>query len=179
MVQQYIDFRSEQSTPLTTLENTRIDIAVQQLMDWGQKNPALMKNLKSLRDVGISTDANASVENDQELADDLKKLQGKWTEINSGDSPLTMTQEFVGQTSTTHFIDKNGKVDHGHSGRLTLSRSGGAKVLTSYIGNSKNDGYSFIYHIEGDTLSIVSKMLSNRNSLPVVEFHQWKKVQDE
>lgn len=175
-IQQFVAFRARQSTPLTALDNTRIDIAIERLMDWGQKNPELMQDLKNLRDVGISTDANASIENDPELADDLKKLQGKWTEINSQGRPLKMSQEFVGQTSTTFFVSDDGKVDRGHSGRISLSRSGGAKVLTSYIGDSKNNGVSFVYHLDDNTLTVVSKMLSNHNSLPVVELHQWKKV---
>ncbi|MGB7347491.1 MAG: serine/threonine-protein kinase [Pirellulaceae bacterium] len=177
-VRQFVAFRSKASSPLTPMDNTRIDIGIQQLMDWGQSNPDLMQELKSLRDVGIATDANATVKNDDELASDLMKLQGRWIEINSANKKLTMSQEFKGQTSTTFFVDNDGKVDRGHSGRIALTRSGGAKVLTSYIGASKNNGISFIYHLEGDTLSVVSKMLSNRNSLPAVEFHQWKKVKD-
>ncbi|QDT13820.1 Serine/threonine-protein kinase PknB [Planctomycetes bacterium K23_9] len=175
-IAKFVAYRSKQSTPLTILENTRIDIAIEQLIDWGQTHPKLMQQLKRIRDVGITTDQNASVDNDDELASDLKKLQGRWKEITTSSTKLTMTQEFDGQTSTTFFVDQDSNIDRGHSARFALTRSGSVKVLTSYIGKSKNNGMSFVYHLDGDTLSIVSKMLSNHNSLPVVEFHQWKKT---
>jgi hypothetical protein len=80
-----------------------------------------------------------------------------------------MRVEFAGTDNTTQWVDENDQVIRGRSRRFELTRSGGTKVLTTYLDSSAQVGSTFIYHLSEDELRIVSGMLANQPSLPEIE----------
>ena len=87
-----------------------------------------------------------------------------------------MIVEFNGTTNTTQWVDENDKVLRGRSATFELSRSGGVKVMTFFLGGSRTDGSSFIYSLSGNQFRIVSGMLANRQSLPEIELRVYNRI---
>ena len=137
----------------------------------------LLSSLESLRDTG-RVDASISRKDDSELSSDLKRLQGIWRcELwKDGQIAERMRVEFFGNDNKTEWVDENDIVIRGRSGRFDLSRSGGAKVLTTYLDSGSEVGGTFIYHLAEDELRIVSGMLANQPSLPEIELRILRKV---
>ena len=123
-------------------------------------------------------DASISRKDDSELSSDLKRLQGIWRcELwKDGQIAERMRVEFFGNDNKTEWVDENDIVIRGRSGRFDLSRSGGAKVLTTYLDSGSEVGGTFIYHLAEDELRIVSGMLANQPSLPEIELRILRKV---
>jgi hypothetical protein len=119
------------------------------------------------------------VANDEELKQDLETFQGRWEHKRWARGKIAehMIVEFDGQSTTTQWVE-DGKPGRGRRGRFVLSRSGGAKVMTTFLGAS-NAGLSFIYHLQPNQFANVSGMLTNHDSLPNVEFRQWHRIKDE
>lgn len=87
-----------------------------------------------------------------------------------------MIVEFSGTTNTTQWVDENYTVLRGRSSTFELSRSGGVKVMTVFLGGSITDGRSFIYSLAGNHLRIASGMLANRQSLPEIELRIYNRI---
>lgn len=87
-----------------------------------------------------------------------------------------MRVEFSGNDNKTQWVDDNDRVIRGRSGRFDLSRSGGTKVLTTYLDSSAEVGGTFIYHLKDDELRIVSGMLANQPSLPEIELRVFRRA---
>jgi len=87
-----------------------------------------------------------------------------------------MIVEFNGTTTTTQWVDENDKVLRGRGATFELSRSGGVKVMTYFLGGSRADGVSFIYSLSGNQFWIVSGMLANRHSNPEIELKVYNRI---
>lgn len=137
---------------------------------------SLLSSLQSIVDTGRVVTGDAG-QDDSELASDLNLLQGRWRGglWKEGNLAERMRVEFVGNDNKTEWVDENDQVIRGRSGRFDLSRSDGAKVLTTYLDSSAEVGGTFIYHLGNDELRIVSCMLANQPSLPEIELRVFRR----
>lgn len=169
-LEDYIALQKKHFAPPSQPDLKRLRAAVDNLMSSGKISNKLLSSLQSIIDTGRVEADNFSL-NDSELSSDLKLLQGRWRCELWKDGKLAerMRVEFLGNDSTTHWVDENDHVIRGRSGRFDLSRSGGTKVLTMYLDNSAEVGGTFIYHLNDEELRVVSGMLVNQPSLPEIE----------
>lgn len=177
-LRRYLESRATNPGPLSTLDTTRLRGSVDRLMSSGKIDAEVMRQLQSLLDTGMQTAAVPSTENDEELAADLQALQGSWRHHfwKNGKLVERMIVKFDGTTNTTQWIDENDKVLRGRTGTFELSRSGGVKVMTFYLGGKGSDSSSFIYTLSGNQFRIVSGMLANRQSLPETELRVYNRI---
>jgi hypothetical protein len=177
-IRRYLDLRATIPEPLSTLDMTRLQGSIDRLMNSGKIDAELLRRLQSVRETGLQTAAMPTPENDPELAADKQALQGRWRHQfwKNGKLVERMIVEFNGATNTTQWVDENDAVLRGRSGTFELSRSGGVKVMTVYLGGAKTDGSSFIYSLAGNQFRIVSGMLANRQSLPDVELRVYNRI---
>jgi serine/threonine protein kinase len=166
----YVALQRQHPAPPSQSDFKRLRAAVDNLMNSARVSSSLLSSLQSIIDTGRVDTSNVS-QDDSELAGDLKLLQGKWRgELwKGGQLAERMRVEFIGNDNKTEWVDENDLVIRGRSGRFDLSRSGGTKVLTTYLDSSAEVGGTFIYHLEDDELRIVSGMLANQPSLPEIE----------
>lgn len=176
-LESYVALQRASSIPTTQADMKRLRSAIDNLMASGKVSEPLLANLKSISDTGRVGTGNSSQE-DPELAKDFQRMQGRWhSEFwRHGQLAERMRVEFSGNENTTEWVDENQRVLRGRSGRFELSRSGGAKVLTTYLDNSSTIGGTFIYHLTEDELRIVSGMLANQPSLPEVEMRVFRRA---
>lgn len=175
-LENYVALQKAHPAPPSQADQKRLRSAIDSLMNSGKVSSRLLSSLESLSDTG-RVDASNSRKDDLELSNDLKRLQGKWRcEFwKEGKLAERMRVEFFGNDSKTSWIDGNDLVIRGRSGRFDLSRSGGAKVLTTYLDSGAEIGGTFIYHLENDELRIVSGMLTNQPSLPEIELRVFRR----
>ncbi len=174
-LEMYVALQEKQPDPPSPVDLKRLRAALDNLMSSGKVNASLLSSLQSIIDTGrVDTTANNI---DSELAADLQLLQGTWRcELwKDGKIAERMRVEFSGSGSTTYWLDENDRIIRGRTGRFELSRSGGTKVLTMYLDNSAEVGGTFIYHLKGEELRIVSGMLANQPSLPEIELRVFRK----
>ena len=67
--------------------------------------------------------------------------------------------EIIDQSATTERFDSDGNRSEGYHSRFELSRSGGAKVMTTYHG-ADSFGAAFIYRIDQDQFVTVHTPLA-------------------
>lgn len=177
-IRRYLELQATTPGPLSTLEMTRLQASIDRLMSSGKIDAELIRQLISVRETGSQTAANPTPENDPELAADLQALQGRWRHHfwKNGKLVERMIVEFNGTNNTTQWVDENDTVLRGRSGIFELSRSGGVKVMTVFLGGSSTDGTSFIYNLSGNQFRIVSGMLANRQSLPEIELRVYNRI---
>jgi hypothetical protein len=152
--------------------------SIDRLMSSGKVDPELLRQLQSVRETGLQTAAAPTPENDAELAKDMQALQGRWRHHfwKNGKLVERMIVEFNGTSNTTQWVDENDNILRGRSGPFELSRSGGVKVMTVFLGGLRTDGGSFIYVLSDNQLRIVPGMLSNRPSLSEVELRVYNRI---
>jgi Protein kinase domain len=179
-VTKYLTIRSSTNRPLTQVENAKLDLAIDQIMNSRQEYPELIANLRRVRQTGIVIQAKSSQENDAELGQDLKSLQGKWRYKGwrSGKVTEHMIIEISGDECVTRWLDEESKTIRGRTGRVQLSRSGSVKVFTMFLGGDSAEGASFIYHLQPHQFAIVSSMLANTTSLPEIEMRKFFRMKD-
>jgi serine/threonine protein kinase len=177
-LQRYLEYRKVSTQPPSQSEVTRLQASIDGLMNSNKVDNELLRRMQSLSDVGNVLGSDAEPESDAELTADKKGLQGKWRHHLSKNGKLIerMNASFDGTMNTTEWVDENGAVLRGRTGRFEVSRSGGVKVITFYLGNSHADSGSFIYHLSGNELRLVSGMLANRPSLPEIEMRVFTRV---
>lgn len=177
-LENYIALQKENQAPPSQPDLRRLRSAVDNLMNSGMVSTSLLSSLQSIIDTGRLDTSNV-IQDDSELATDLQLLQGKWRGVMWKEGSLLerMRVEFSSNDSKTQWVDENDRVIRGRSGRFELSRSGGAKVLTTYLDNSADIGGTFIYHLKDDELRIVSGMLANQPSLPEVELRVFRRIE--
>ncbi len=175
-LERYLALQKEHSAPPSQPDLRRLRSAMDKLLDSGNVSSSLLSGLQSIIDTGRVDSSNVT-QNDSELTSDLKLLQGKWRgELwKEGKIAERMRVEFIGNDNKTEWVDDRDLVMRGRSGRFELSRSGGAKVLTTYLDSSAEVGGTFIYHLKADELRIVSGMLANQPSLPEIELRVFRR----
>ena len=174
---QYVELQRIQPTPPSPADIKRLRSAIDSLMNSGKVSASLLSSLTAISDTG-RVDAGGSSQDDSELANDHMLLQGKWRCDFWKNGKLTerMRVEFAGNDNKTEWVDANEQVIRGRSGHFAVSRSGGVKVLTTYLDSSAEVGGTFIYHLAEDELRIVSGMLANQPSLPEVELRVFHRI---
>lgn len=174
----YVALQKSHPTPPSQADLKRLRSAIDSLLNSGKLSPPLLSNLESLSHTG-RVDTGKSRQDDAELASDLNRLQGMWRCEFWKEGKLTerMRVEFAENDLKTEWIDENDLVIRGRTGRFDLSRSGGAKVLTTYLDSSAEVGGTFIYHLQDGELRIVSGMLANQPSLPGIELRVFHRSQ--
>ncbi|MEQ1826539.1 MAG: serine/threonine-protein kinase [Pirellula sp.] len=177
-IRRYLDLRATTFEPLSTLDRKRLQGSIDSLMNLGKIDPELVRQLQSIRETGTKTAAIPTLENDPELAADMQTFQGRWRHQfwKNGELVERMIVEFNGTTNTTQWVDEKDVVLRGRSGSFELSRSGGVKVITIFLGSSPTDGSSFIYSLSKNQFRIVSGMLANRQSLPEIELRNYFRI---
>jgi hypothetical protein len=177
-IRQYLESRAMTAEPLSAVDRTRLQRSIDRLMNSGNFDAELLRQLHSVHETGLRTAATPTPENDAELAADLQALQGRWRHQfwKNGKMVERMIVEFNGTTNTTNWVDENDDVLRGRISTFELSRSGGAKVMTYFLGGSRADGVSFIYNLTGHELRIVSGMLANRQSQPEIELRVYHRI---
>jgi hypothetical protein len=121
------------------------------------------------------------------LAQDLKRLQGKWELLHgsdgSGGPGLYSVKEIAGNRETLRRYDaKTGMKIREHAVDFTLSVSGDVRVFTFYgAGGDPKQGESFIYKVDDRYFYDVSGLLQgdayrNYQDTPVV--WRWKRIED-
>ena len=175
-LEKYVALQKTHTAPPSQADLKRLRSAIDSLMNSGKLSSRLLSSLESLRDTG-RLDAGNSRNDDSELSSDLKRLQGTWRcEFwKEGKLAERMRVEFFGNDNKTEWVDENDSVIRGRSGRFDLSRSGGAKVLTTYLDSGPVVGGTFIYHLADNELRIVSGMLANQPSLPEIELRVFQR----
>ena len=175
-LEQYVELQKTQPVPPSQTDVKRLRSAIDSLMNSGKVSASLLFKLKAISDTG-RVDASSATKDDLELTHDLEILQGRWRcEFwKNGKLEERMRVEFSGSESKSEWVDENEQVIRGRSGRFDLSRSGGAKVLTTYLDSSAEVGGTFIYHLTEEELRIVSGMLANQPSLPEVELRVFRR----
>jgi serine/threonine protein kinase len=173
-LEKYVALQKTHPAPPSQADLKRLRSAIDNLMNSGKVDSALLSSLQSICDTG-RLDASQT---DSELAADFQNLQGTWKcEFwRNGKLAERMRVEFKGNDNTTEWVDEKDSVIRGRSGRFDLSRSGGAKVLTTYLDSSAEIGGTFIYHLDNNELRIVSGMLANQPSLPEVELRVFRRA---
>lgn len=174
----YLKTRSENPRQANNAEIYRLRKLVDVLRQKGSSIEAQhLTQTEQLLVAATSSSSNIASASDQELKSDLEKLQGRWSHQmwRGGKVVERMEVEFRGTASTTEWLDENGKVIRGREGTFELSRSGGTKILTTYLGGERGDGGSFIYQIQGNEFTIVSGMLVDRNGLPEREMRKFQR----
>jgi serine/threonine protein kinase len=176
-LENYVALQNKHPTPPSQPDLKRLRSAVDSLMNSGKVSSSLLSSLQSIIDTG-RVDSSKVSQDDSELASDLKLLQGRWRGELWKDGKLAerMRVKFSGNDNKTEWVDENDLVIRGRSGRFDLSRSGGAKVLTTYLDSSGDVGGTFIYHLKDNELRIVSGMLANQPSLPEIELRVFHKI---
>ncbi len=176
-LEQYVELQRIQPTPPSPIDIKRLRSAIDSLMSSGKVSANLLSSLKAISDTG-RVDASSNSKDDPELINDHKLLQGNWHCDFWKNGKLTerMRVEFSGNDNKTEWVDANEQVIRGRSGRFDVSRSGGVKVLTTYLDSSTEVGGTFIYHLAEDELRIVSGMLANQPSLPEIELRVFRRV---
>jgi serine/threonine protein kinase len=177
-IRRYLELQATTPGPLSPLDLKRLQISIDRLMNSGKVDPDLLRQLQSVRETGLQTAANPTPENDPELRADLQTLQGRWRHHfwKNGKLIERMIVEFNDATTITQWVDENDKVLRGRSATFELSRSGGVKVMTYFLGGSRTDGGSFIYCLSGNQFRIVSGMLANRQSNPEIELKVYTRI---
>lgn len=172
----YVALQKTHAVPPTQADQKRLRSAIDSLMNSGKISSRLLSSLASISDTG-RVDAGKSSNDDSELSSDHERLQGTWRcEFwKEGKLAERMRVEFFGNDNKTEWVDENDRVIRGRSGRFDLSRSGGAKVLTTYLDSGSEVGGTFIYHLADDELRIVSGMLANQPSLPEIELRVFRR----
>lgn len=173
-LEKYVALQKSHPAPPSQADQKRLRSAIDNLMNSGKVDSGLLSSLQSIRDTG-RLDASQA---DSELAADFQSLQGTWRcEFwKNGKLAERMRVEFKGNDNTTEWVDENDTVIRGRAGRFDLSRSGGVKVLTTYLDSSAEIGGTFIYHLDNNELRIVSGMLANQPSLPEVELRLFRRA---
>jgi eukaryotic-like serine/threonine-protein kinase len=177
-LENYVASQRAHPVPPSQADIKRLRSAIDNLMNSGKVSSSLISSLKVISETG-RVNASSSSSDDPELANDHKLLQGRWScEFwKEGKLVERMRVEFSGSDNKTEWVDENGQVIRGRLGRFDLTRSGGAKVLTTYLESSAEVGGTFIYHLSNDELRIVSGMLANQPSLPGIELRVFRRVE--
>ena len=78
-------------------------MSIDGLTNWGRSHPELFRQLKAVRATGAPKGNEPSMQNDAELAKDLKTLQGRWRHKHWKDGKMVehMIVKFDRNTSTT------------------------------------------------------------------------------
>jgi predicted RNA-binding protein len=178
--QRYLAFRKRQNRPMTALENSKLDFAIDQIMNSKRDCPELIAQLRRVRETGVVTSMNATHEDDDQLAKDLKSLQGKWRYRGWKDGKISehMIIEVSGDECVTRWLNEENKTIRGRTNRIQLSRNGSAKVFTSYLGGDSTEAASFVYQLLSHQFIIVSAMLENTPSLPEIEMRRFYRMKD-
>jgi serine/threonine protein kinase len=176
-LESYVALQKSHPSPPSQADLKRLRSSLDSLMNSGKVRSNLLSNLQSIIDTG-RLDSSTLSQDDSELSSDLKLLQGEWhCELwRDGKLAERMRVEFSGNDNKTQWVDESGRVIRGRSGRFDLSRSGGTKVLTTYLDSSAEIGGTFIYHLKDDELRIVSGMLANQPSLPEIELRVFRRA---
>lgn len=176
-LESYVALQKTHPSPPSQADLKRLRSALDSLMNSGKVRSSLLSSLQSIIDTG-RLDSSTLSQDDSELASDFKLLQGEWhCELwREGKLAERMRVEFSGNDNKTQWVDDNDRVIRGRSGRFDLSRSGGTKVLTTYLDSSAEVGGTFIYHLKADELRIVSGMLANQPSLPEIELRVFRRA---
>ncbi|MEQ8784986.1 MAG: hypothetical protein RIC55_01750 [Pirellulaceae bacterium] len=131
--------------------------------------------------------ARLSAQIAKDRATDLALLQGTWTmdHGNQGKGPpdTRSIKTIEGNRETVQRFDiATGELKSEHSIEFALSRSGSGRVFTFYpVGGSPEDGASYVYKIENNTLIEVSGLLHGdeyTNFQPRFGVWRWKRVDD-
>jgi biopolymer transport protein ExbD len=126
-------------------------------------------------------------ENDAELKEDLKKLQGTW-ELYHGNElkgpPNTRSVKIIeGNTETMQRYNLQGNMVREWQVEFILQKDGDLKVFTFYpVGGKPGQGASFLYRIQGDRFYDVPGMFTGekyRNYLREPAFWIWHRVKEE
>lgn len=126
-------------------------------------------------------------ENDPELKEDLKKLQGKWELYHGNElkgAPNTRSVKIIeGNIETMRRYNLQGKLSREWQVEFILQKDGDLKIFTFYpVGGKPGQGASFLYRIQGDRFFDVPGMFTGekyRNYLREPAFWVWNRVKDE
>jgi len=124
---------------------------------------------------------------DQDLAADLKLLQGSWELVHGNEGkgrPTTRSvKTIVGNKETLRrYSVSTGKLGHEHSVEFKLTRSGGVRVMTFYrVGGSPEQGLSYVYKVDEDNFWDIPGLLQGgvyRNYQNNPTIWHWKRVKE-
>lgn len=126
-------------------------------------------------------------ENDPELQEDLKKLQGMWELYHGNElkgAPNTRSVKMIeGNIETMRRYNLQGKLAREWQVEFILQKDGDLKIFTYYpVGGKPGQGASFLYRIQGDRFFDVPGMFTGekyRNYLREPAFWVWNRVKDE
>ncbi|QDU03212.1 hypothetical protein V6x_29240 [Gimesia chilikensis] len=126
-------------------------------------------------------------ENDPELQEDLKKLQGTWELYHGNElkgAPTIRSVKIIkGNIETMQRYNLQGKLAREWQVEFILQKDGDLKIFTYYpVGGKPGQGASFLYRIQGDRFFDVPGMFSEkkyRNYLREPAFWVWNRVKDE
>ncbi|MCM2375173.1 hypothetical protein [Aporhodopirellula aestuarii] len=125
---------------------------------------------------------DAGGEAEPSLAADLEAMQGSWELLhgqNAEKKPNTRSVKTItGNTETLRRYNlATGKLTHEHSVEFELSETGSVRALTFYTpGGTAENGFSYIYKIEGDVFYDIPGMLQGsryRNYLQKPNVYRW------
>ena len=177
-IRRYLAFRRAENMAPGVADNAKLDLALDQLIDWRDQYPELYDQLRAYRDTGVVAGQTAGEFADAELAEDFQKLQGQWEWKCREDGKVVehMIFEAGGNKGLTRWIDADGNTLRGRGGTFQLRRSGACKVYTFTTGSEPQAKVAFIYSLQDNRFVIVSGLLTNRGSLPETRMMVWTRV---
>lgn len=124
---------------------------------------------------------------DQELAGDLKLLQGTWELVHGNEGkgrPTTRSVKTIvgNQETLRRYSIKTGKLVREHSVEFKLSKSGNVRVMTFYrVGGSPEQGLSYVYKVNEENFWDIPGLLQGglyRNYQDTPTIWHWKRVRE-
>lgn len=111
---------------------------------------------------------------DDDLAEDLKVLQGKWQLVGNRIPGQSSVRTVIGdQQELIQFDVKTGETVQRIAGTIVLGKFGSGRVFRMA---DQKDGDGFIYHLDGDDLFEIAGILTPHELGPQV--WRWKRVRD-
>jgi hypothetical protein len=123
---------------------------------------------------------------DREAADELAKVQGKWSRtVKSDDGIYTMVKEHRGNATTVTVFDAQGNVVAGKKSEFRLEQAGKVRIFTFFDnvitigpqqGQIDKGPHSYVYKIAGDSFYEVHGVLVGDDSEPLA--FSWTRVKE-
>lgn len=154
----------------------RLNVAVDELANWGASHQQIYDRLRAFRDVGIVT--SETNYDDVELDKDQKAMQGIWQEIEDNGNEIIMGELRIrGDRGDVVKLNAKGEAVWSGSARLQLSRSGACKLLKMYLnGSPSTNGQTMIYSVHEDTMNVVHGMAAQSLGKGEPKLVVWRKI---
>lgn len=141
----------------------------------------LFAKYAAANDEAIPQKTSEQAEEDSDLVQDRKLIQGTW-ELQHNGGKTRSVKTIKGNTETLRRFNKaTGPKTSEHSVQLKLSKTGDVRVCTFYgIGRTAESGLSFVYKVDKENFYDIPGLLNGeqfRNYQSTPKVWHWKRIQ--